>query len=173
MPSTAEEVDAMFQANGWEKMSGYNADVYTKPNANYVVKVFERDSAYLAFLDLITKHPNPHFPKLRGKMYLKQYDRLYNAVRLEKLTPIYSVQVDAYTVRLSGMLNSYLINKRHKLNDLQERNLELATEYLSDKPLLVEALDLIDGLLDRHSLDLNSDNIMARGDVPVIIDPVN
>lgn len=72
-----------------------------------------------------------------------------------------------------GMFYAYLINKRHKLNHIQERNFEFATIYLADKPELVEALDLIDGLRIHYSLDLNAGNIMMRADgTPVIIDPV-
>jgi hypothetical protein len=174
LPNSAKAVEELLLSNGWERVgSGHYAEVFSKPNIDYVVKVFERDSAYLAYLDLITKYPNSHFPKIKGAMWIS---REYNGVRLEKLLPMQPVSVDGYTVSISGMLNAYLIEKRYTLNSIQVRNRELSKIYLADKPELVEALDLIhNGLIVRHNcgLDLSDHNIMMRSDgTPVIIDPV-
>ncbi len=69
---------------------------------------------------------------------------------------------------------AYLVNKRHKLNDIQQMNLELSEIYFKDKPQLVAALDLIDSkLLDKFGLDISDENVMMRRDsTPVIIDPI-
>lgn len=172
LPRETEELDALLNSRGWEKLGeGNYASVYSKPAINYALKVFESDSAYLAFLKLIAAHPNPHFPKIIGRLRVTEK---YRAVRMEKLVPQQQVVVDGKHVKLSQLLAAYLIAKRHRLNDLQERNLELATIYLEDKPALVQALDLIGSeLLGKFHLDLNEANLMMRGDgTPVITDPI-
>jgi hypothetical protein len=172
LPRETEELDELLHSRGWEKLGeGNYASVYSKPGITYALKVFERDSAYLAFLKLIASHPNPHFPKIIGRLRVTEK---YRAVRMEKLRPQQSVAVDGYHVKVSALLSAYLIAKRHRLNDIQERNLELATSYLTDKPTLVAALDLIsDELLGKFHLDLNEANIMMRADgTPVITDPI-
>lgn len=176
LPNTSKEASDILIDAGWHEVgAGHYAEVYSKPDINYVVKVFERDSAYLAYLDLIWTHSNPHFPKTKGKFWIsRDANTRFNAIRLEKLEPCFQVDVDGYRKGLSGMLSAYLIAKRHILNDIQIENMRFAEIYLADKPELVAALDLInDNLLTRYHLDLNGANIMMRADgTPVIIDPI-
>lgn len=178
LPQSGDEAELIFMDAGWDKVGhGFYADVYSKPGIDYVVKVFERDSAYLAYLNLIKHHPNPHFPRIKGRLHISP---TLNGVRLEKLEKVYQVQVGSLTVGITGMLNAYLISKDYNLSEYQQRNLELANIYLADHPQLVEALDLIyinllsrSSRLSGYSLDLNTNNVMQRSDgTIVIIDPV-
>ncbi len=151
-------------AAGWELYGeGYNANVYGKDSSNYVLKVFESDTPYRKFLELITKHQNPHFPVIKGNFKINSR---YYAVRMEKLASI------GYGSDLGGMLSAYL-NSKKKLG-YQIEYLNKFKEFSKDKPELVKALDLIDEfLLDSYKLDLHNDNIMRRKDgTIVIIDPV-
>lgn len=165
LPEELTELNRVLTQRGWELVGeGNYAAVYGKPGKTYVIKVFEQDSAYMAFLKLILSNPNPHFPKIIGEM------RRSNSYRVLRMELLYPCRVD----NISGMLNAYVINKRHKLNHIQHQNLPLAMEFLADKPELKLALDLIDReLLSRHGLDLSDDNIMQRRDgTIVVIDPI-
>ena len=172
LPPTVQHVDDKLLANGWAKIGdGYYATVYGKSGTSYVLKVFERDSAYVDFLKMIAQHPNPHFPKIRGRLRVTE---AYHAVRMEKLFQIPQYGVGEEKVNVNGMMSAYLIDKSYRLNYFQKKNLVFFNEYIKENPRLIEALDLIhDNLLDHHSLDLNKDNVMQRGDgTPVIIDPI-
>ena len=71
---------------GYDQLGqGAYARVFGKPGANHVLKLFStEDSAYLDFVSLVNQHPNPHFPKFKGKM-MKVTDNYY-AIQMEKLT---------------------------------------------------------------------------------------
>lgn len=163
IPRNTRDVRNLFLSSGWfEVGAGYYAEVYGKSEKDYVVKVFERDGAYLAFLKMIQEHPNKHFPKVKGRVWISPS---YNGVRLENLYPAEPV--------FSRMFSAYLINKRHA-EFVLESLLEKANEYLRDKPKLLEALDMIDEkLLNRFHLDLGVDNVMQRADGTIVItDPI-
>lgn len=174
-PSNVEEVDDFLLNAGWRHFGGgLYAEVYAKADKDYVIKVFERDSAYLAFLKLAREHPNPHFPKVKGKVWLADHSARFNAVRLERLYPWKRVKVRGKNFPLPELFNMYVYMKKFPENAkmiYEESNLEFMETYFEDKPKLKEALDLIITL--PFKLDLHDDNIMIRADgTPVIIDPV-
>lgn len=162
IPRNTRDVRNLFLSAGWfEVGAGYYAEVYGKSEKDYVVKVFERDGAYLAFLKMIQEHPNKHFPKVKGRVWISPS---YNGVRLEKLYPA--------DPKYARMLSTYLINKRDGF--VNDALLEKANEYIRDKPELLAALDMIDEkLLNRFHLDLGADNVMQRADGTIVItDPI-
>jgi hypothetical protein len=135
--------------------SGYYAQVYARPQDNYVIKIFRDDPGYAAFLRYVTKNANnPYVPKLKGKVV--NLPNKHSLVRLEKLKRI---DVDLF------------------------KQIEYAAFNPHDKPLVNELNEKYPGLLDfvyslralankdGVGLDLNRNNMMMRGDTPVITDP--
>jgi hypothetical protein len=172
IPQYADDAARILRSAGWRQIgSGYHAEVYTKPDANYVIKLFESDRAYLDFLKLVRQHPNKHFPKIKGRVLI---DRNIKGVRLEKLTIQQKVQVGDKSFYPSELMDVYLISLRHDLNTVQDKIIKYAQEYLKSNPELQEALALInDKLLYAYSNDIHDENVMMRSDgTPVIIDPV-
>ena len=171
LPNDHESLTRILHDRGWEEVgAGYYATVYSKPGINYVLKIFEQDSAYLAFLDMIAKNPNPHFPRIIGKIRVGDQwgKKTYRAVRMEKLLPLNGVRVNEHVFTGISAKNGV------RLNSVQEHSLELANEYLEDKPTLVVALDLIvDKLLNRFTLDLGNDVMQRQDGTPVITDPID
>lgn len=179
LPDDHSSLTRLLFSRGWQEIGmGYYASVYSKQGLNYVLKVFEQDSAYLAFLNMIKNNPNPHFPKIIGKIRIGDPwgENTYRAVRMEKLYELRTVEVDGLRVSITGMCTAYLQARKgtNKLSQGGLRDLELANLYLEDKPTMVEALDLIcDQLLRKYSLDLGNDIMQRRDGTPVFVDPID
>ena len=159
--------DAMeeLRSLGFKKIGNVSsfAHVFYHPNLNYILKLFEKDDGYIEFYKLAIQHQNnPHFPKFRGKM-MKVNKRFY-AIRIEKLTelanspsaePIFR-GAQAY-LRANGFSGSYI------------------EQIKNEFPLFLEALDIIKDCLNTSNVnlrfDLHNENIMMRGECPVITDP--
>jgi hypothetical protein len=180
IPHDREELSLELMVAGYSPLgSGDFADVYHKPGAAYVLKVFEpRDEAYRAFLTLARSHQdNPHFPKIIGK--LVNIKNKWFAVRLEKL--------ERYRYD-STLIYRYIRWRdergKHDPQGMFAMELEDAFEFMEEYPKLQEACDLIiDNLLTQggQSLaghvpdfrqDIRNDNIMMRGNTIVIVDPI-
>lgn len=170
-PNQYEEAGKRMQAAGWiADETGLNSLVFYRDDRDYVLKLYDsRDYAYHAFLDLVFKNPNKHFPRIMGKPL--KITPAYYAVRMEKL------DIVGYGDRVA--LTTYLISRSHGIsaerNYVQyEAHIE-TMKYLDNNPEMKKALDLIyDNLLPRFNEDLHSGNIMQRSDgTLVIIDPVS
>ena len=81
---------------GFSHGKGSFGDVFYKPNAPFVYKVYERDTAYNAFVDYCFKNQsNPHLPKITNKRQIHQIHKrqqhvgdYFWAIKMEQLTPI-------------------------------------------------------------------------------------
>lgn len=137
--------------------SGYYAQVYARPQDNYVVKIFRPDEGYQTFLEYIRKNANnPYVPKLKGKII--KLPNGYSLVRIEKLKPI---DEDLWS------------------------EISLAAERPNDKDLVdkvdkkypglvkfIQSLKWIANVDDRLGYDLHPGNMMIRDDgTPVVTDP--
>ena len=141
--------------------SGSFGAVFEKPGYPWVFKIFHQDDAYMTFLKYaITHQSNPNLPKINGKI-LKINDSTY-AIRMEKLTSFVSgKQQSEDTLILNDVLERYRFRAENKKDESW-----LNTTY----PGIANALrDLMK--TDWH-LDLHDENIMMRGNVPVLIDPI-
>lgn len=145
---------------GYKKYSigeGFYGRVYARPQDDYVIKIFRQDRGYTRFLQYIRENRNnPYVPKLRGKII--KLPNNFNLVRIEKL----------------GIIPYDLHSK-----------ILFAANNPHDKPLVDKINKMFPGLLTfiaelkemvRHSgktlhFDLHRNNMMMRGDTPVIIDP--
>lgn len=162
-PDLRSDYKTILGTKGWKSLgSGSYGDVYGKPGVDYVLKVFNADDhAYRDYLDLIARYDNPHFPVIKGKL-VKITPQIY-AVRLEKLSPYRRISID-------GLGLSYIIQLYLRFGDVSTSAIADAFDAY---PRLRECLDLIRVNLSNHSMDVNPENVMMRGDELVITDPAS
>ena len=90
------EYEKMLLQNGWRIIgAGFSGNVYGKQGLNYVIKVYNNDPSYSAYLDFILENQNdPHLPKIRKVFvpYGSVSDGVeYGAVAIEKLKPVQKI----------------------------------------------------------------------------------
>jgi len=159
---------------GYKRLGdGYFAKVYGRADADHVLKLFKsRDTAYMAFVNMVMKNPNPHFPAFKGKMMKVTND--YYAIRMERLTPLPDNTPLGPSFLLAAHMLKYILMVSGD-EDYQDEVYADFMEKLEDtQPGITQACDLIGNkLLPTYLLDLHSANIMQRDNVIVITDPVS
>ena len=149
---------------------GINAEVFVKPGANYVLKLFNaQDQAYKNFANMTIRHPNVHFPVFKRKI-IPVNDRYY-AVRMEYLTPLpkdYQGMLDVMKRYIGGWRKSDPGSDHRSMAAVDMEYVE------TQQPGITEACDLLADFIksNHYALDLHVGNVMMRGNVLVIIDPV-
>lgn len=139
---------------------GYYAGVFAKPDDPYVIKIYDFDPGYEQYLKyVIANQTNPHVPKLRGRPV-----RLGNSikiVRMEKLTPNTTPDQEEIYKSIVSYIDDHTKHYQYAL--INQKNIE-------DKfPKLLPVLDEL--AENKEILDLGKQNIMFRGNIPVITDP--
>jgi hypothetical protein len=157
-------------AKGFRQLgSGAYAGVWEHPNHPWVFKVFKNDEAYMTYYKWCRSHQNnPNVPKIKGGV-IKINDETY-AIRMEKLSPI---DKDVYNDvdRAVGAFEWYVrgIKKGWDEETMERVRAELE-EYREAYPGIYEIMAMI--FKSGYRLDLHFNNIMQRGDIPVITDPI-
>lgn len=154
------DVRWFLRTNGFKKFGeGAYADVYSHPSLNYVLKVFTADDiAYRSYYAMIQNHPNIHFPIFKGKM-IGLTETVY-ALRMEKLRMTATLPISI----------SYSKLKRDIMK-ATKGDYTLPSIITDAYPHLQEACNLIkNGAKSPIWVDTHQDNIMFRGNIPVITD---
>lgn len=126
--------------------SGKYASVYGNESYPYVLKVFQKDSAYLRWIKFsLANKNNPYVPKIKGKVV--KITPLVYAIRLEKLSPTFM------SGEFADEYQQWMRDNSHRAQD----------------PNIQEILDFFAN--NKNLLDLHSENVMKRGNQLVIIDP--
>ena len=170
------DLDSILHDKGFKYLDqGQYGTVWAHPNLNYVLKVFDSlDKGYLKFLEIASNNQsNPHFPKIIGKP-IKITDHAMG-IRLEKLSPWPASRSP------TDMAIDWIIAHLDFPNWKTQLDLP---HYKHIKPDVVKLLkkwpQLPNAMLQfvkfeennpGLGLDLSNDNIMMRGDCPVIVDP--
>ncbi|VVC05190.1 Uncharacterised protein [uncultured archaeon] len=172
---------------GWKRAGhGGYSNVFENPSKNYILKVnYYPDSAFAWFALLTRKFPNPHFPKIGNMKYfhLKGKINHYHVYLIEKLHQIPSTYTWYAEYTVFKMIT--LAAKDSDSKELEEA-LEDAKdtshvkggtiyEYLQKNPKFLDALRIIGICASRNkfSIDLHTENIMARNDGTfVLTDPL-
>ena len=172
-PPSRYEAEHVLKQAGYKKLGqGVYADVYAKPNENTVLKLFNNeDTAYQDFVYVTISNPNPHFPKFKGKMMKVTDD--YSAIRMERLTPLpdnsetaaYAKKISHYTTIMQSKAG------RAARMDTEEIMRDI-DEIEKDQPGIKYACAIIGHNLKGEIIDIHNENIMMRGNVLVITDPV-
>lgn len=182
-PSDLNAAHAILKKAGYSRIgNGMYANVYAKATDEHVLKLFKSsDEAYKQFVNMVVQNPNVHFPKFKGKL-MRITDEYY-AIRMEKLQPLNMGYDYANSVELSTVLTAYIYNytssSRVRLAPTAEKTKfretmnRLIDETEEKQPGIKKACELVASLLSGNRLDLHPGNIMMRGPVVVITDPVN
>ena len=170
-PKRSEAHNILMNA-GYE-MLGYGifANVYAKPGENGVLKLFDsEDEAYQKFVYMAMSNPNPHFPKFKGKM-MKITDEYY-AIRMEKLTPLPDTPDTAsYAKKISAYVK-LIQNKSGRIRSDADELISDIDEIEKEQPGIKYACNMIGNRFKEEIIDIHNDNIMLRGNILVITDPV-
>lgn len=142
--------------------------VFKSPKSREVVKFFKNDPGYLAFLQLVNKHPNKHFPQFRGYAPLPNWDG-WHLVKLEPLLPIADYEFYSNYSWISYYCESLLFGPNIVPQNLRETVEQKAKSHQS---LEQACMVLVAQRPSGYNLDIHEDNIMKRPDgTLVIIDP--
>ena len=153
--------------NGFTKLgSGSFAGVYEHPNYPWIFKVFNNDPAYLYYLKYAKNNQqNPAVPKIKGNI-IKINDNTF-AIRTEKLSPappelIHDVNNLAYYIAQVFANNPANITK------------DAIQQIKSAKKPYPNIYKVLNDLATSTSFtfDIYGDNIMMRGNIPVLTDPI-
>lgn len=157
-------------AKGFKQL-GYGAfgGVWEHPNHPWVFKVFKGDKAYLTYYKWCRGHQgNENVPKIKGGL-IKINDETF-AIRMEKLDKIDSKlynDVDsllaAFEQYARGVKKGWDAETMGRLRD--------DLSYFKEKyPGIYEIMVML--YKSGYQLDLHHNNMMQRGNVPVITDPI-
>ena len=146
--------------HGFNKVgSGSFGIVYEKPGYPWLFKIFHIDPAYLEFLKWAIKNQsNPYIPKIKGKILKINNDTF--AVRMEKLQRFNDTGNEKLELFYNKLLDLGYFGFTDEVRDWFDRNFPGFS-------------DIIDALKkSKFKIDIHTGNIMMRGEVPVIIDPL-
>jgi hypothetical protein len=172
-------------AMGWKIIgAGVYSMVFENGNKPYILKVNKRqDKGYMAYVSLIKRSRNPHFPKISDQKMLEVIDRFGNQVQyyvylIEKL----QVMPEDEAIDVSYNLEQIILHPYHSLEQIFTNKVHgsignmggKVPNYLLRNRLLVAACQIIGRHIKTFEFraDLKEDNIMERSDgTTVITDP--
>lgn len=188
-----DELSQKLEQNGFKRAYGAYADVWWHPKWNYVYKVFERDNAYIAFLEFCTtRQNNPHLPKVLKKPFQihaihdREHfvgDKLW-AVKTERLQPIPSSMEEFFNYKFKQIVfsarsgieapNPLFFKDEYRNYSQDELTWEMLWDNYKDidlKGLVYTSIAIMGNV--RGVLDVHSNNVMMRQDgTYVITDPL-
>ena len=189
-----DELSRKLEQNGFTRAHGAYADVWWHPKWNYVYKVFERDNAYLAFLEFCsTRQHNPHLPKILKRPFQihaihdrEQFvgDKLW-AVKTERLQHLPPNMMEFFNYKFKQMVFSvrsgiespnpaYFSGSKYAHLSSDELSWDMLWEifqHIDLKGLVYTAIQIMSNV--KGVLDLHGNNIMMRQDgTYVITDPL-
>jgi len=189
---TVEHDDVRFNLKDYMAKYGFTqlgfggfASVFKSPKHKFVLKVFGENPGFLKWIAHCQEHQdNPYLPKFQGKPV--KIHNTYYAVRMESLTH----KDEALQTKISNVIN-FLVDKSQILYSKSDeeienshtgnsrffitywdRLLQMMPDYRQDRDLKAAVL-AVRQIAQGHSIDLNSGNIMFRGDQIVITDPIS
>lgn len=151
---------------------GSYGEVYLPPGKDYVLKLIEADdTAYLEFIRNAKSSGNIHFPRVIGAPV--RVAKFVNAVRLEPLQKWNRTGSDEDEALVWFTWAAQRPDWRDLLEKPNmERHRRIVGELLQRNPGLEAAMSLLrKWKKPEYDWDLHPNNIMMRGNTPVIIDP--
>jgi hypothetical protein len=150
---------------GWhEGKSGSRSTIYTNPRKSFIMKVNDQqDEGFAAYVSLIRKNPNPHFPKISNLKRFKVNGRVFYIYLMEKLAEIPHAKAVKYVDWMEDYLSANLNNESvAKLTQKLPKELGIS---------IIDALNIVRNYADRYRifLDFSEDNIMQRKDGTIVI----
>lgn len=155
-----EKLTDYLETQGFKHIGqGSYSEIYLKPGYPWMFKLWSHDPAYLWWITWAAKHQdNPNVPRVKG-LPVKIAPDTY-VVRLEKLRGRSRYDHKQLADMLDGI---------ETVDDISKEDLQwIRREY----PGIYDALRVIQRAGSDFVVDLHSDNIMMRGQIPVLADPV-
>lgn len=144
--------------------SGSHGSAYMWSNYQWVFKIFRGDSAYLSFIDYIKQNQwNQNIPKIKGGVIKINSDTYL--VRIEKLSPLSLGEYLELSVDIKQMIESVL--DQLSIDELSSSHKSAIKKF----PGIYNFLQYWYSNIN-YELDIREPNIMKRGNVPVLLDPV-
>lgn len=186
-------------SSGYKKLgSGLTGVVLKHPTKNEVIKFWFDDYGYESFVDYALTHKNKHLPKILSKpktitLHTKNIENNKTAkkikyIRTEYLTPftdnikLFGIPYEKFCVLLKSMggqsnkddivtKTSFIVNNKSTYKilgiDIDKIDIEEFRDFIK---VYMDIIKSVNG--DIVWADLHWDNIMMRGNTPVIIDPI-
>lgn len=161
-------IDAFVSKHKLEVDGGGHADIYMPLGKPYVWRAWTKDLGYESFLKYIERNSsNPHLPKVLSRVReepIKHKGVPHNVtlkfVKLERLTPLRDGELHSLLRAIQGSNQEFI----------EQRVPAVWRNVISrHKSFFATVRDLI----ERGADDIGHGNVMMRGEVPVIIDPVH
>ena len=144
--------------------TGSYGSAYEHPNYPWVFKIFKGDTSYIKYFNYAKRNQNnPNIPRIKGS-YIRIGNDAY-VVRLEKLQEISGEQYKKLEKIINHIL--YIVDMTKDNQPLEKEDKQIIQMY----PGLYKIYSDVSNFENSY-VDIHSGNIMMRGDVPVIIDPV-
>jgi hypothetical protein len=154
---------------GWALAGkGFFATVFAHPSKNYVLKIFYKDSGYMIYAKIMAANQrNAHVPRLKGKLHMLAKD-VY-VIRMERLQPLlrHDPIIKQY---LDPNLESQLMGDPEVEDVFSDDN----QEFLANRwPDLYDLINIVKSKATSWVWDdLHSLNVMKRGKILVVTDPL-
>lgn len=166
-PSSILAARRVLDTAGYDQIGdGANALVFAKYGSPFVLKLFNNtDTGFPWFVNYTKKIPSQHWPKFRSGLIRVTAD--YSAIRVERLTEV----SESYSNELEDLLNELVWCVQQTMPDktmLYDVKNAFPETFFEDVYKMLEAAEK-----SGHAIDLHSGNIMMRGDVMVVIDPLS
>ena len=172
--SVGHQLADLLKSYGWKVLGrGSEAAVAEHPREPYVLKIWPAYSGYTKFVSMVQTSPNPHFPKF-SRVQSRIPGTGFNYVRMEKLLPVaqYDLLVD--------MQDCFCVLKNilEKTGDPVPDWIQTNQDHIQCAPMTPQAREVVSTIvklrrkIGANKLDLWPRNIMRRGNVWVITDPV-
>ena len=159
-------------AHGWKLLGrGSEASVAEHPQKGYVLKIWPTNSLYTKFVEMVQKHPSPHFPRF-SKIMKQIPGTRFNYVRMEKLAKITEYDILIEMPECFCALKELFTKTRIPPPHFIETNMK-KVECSRLSPAAQQAINLMAAQVQKIGprLDLHPANIMRRGSTWVITDP--
>jgi hypothetical protein len=150
--------------------TGSYGSAYEHPSYPWIYKVFKHDDAYLQFYKYFKKHQNnPNLPKRLGPIIKIGPDSY--AVKLEKLRPISPGEWNIVD-KILETFQEYFISLNYDPDYEMTSDVKRMMQQYPGMYEIANALFYSNVFSSNAYPDLHSGNVMMRGNVPVIIDPL-
>lgn len=156
----------IMERNGFSLVGrGEFGAVFEHPSRDYLLKVsVSHDTAYTAFANFAADHPdNPHFPRIMKRPMLYRQNLVFTGI--ERLQPCDIASFDAFDRAAALVLSQMGLRRLPKWQGYEDE----IERYLARFPKLADALK---ACMTLGVLDISHRNVMLRGGVPVLVDPV-
>lgn len=166
-------VQALVDKYGLQKFTGNQATVLSSRDRTSVYRIWSKDPGFEKWLSYVQQHQdNPYVVKVLSKVHVVQTqfksmpsDVKLKIVKLEKLTPISDQH-------FWNALDTVVAEQ--PVADFEQFKNSIEQAYSNVKPVIDKYepfFRFVHQLMVFGANDLNSENVMMRGNVPVVTDP--